>query len=299
MAWAGNSGGHVLQETGCAACRLSLCWHLFRVMTDPNMAWACGVPPSGVMPVCGCGLGTAQPRARRNGQLSDTGAQQPPTTPTSSMTTLDLFPSAPGTREAIGPAAYVLRGYALPDVQTWLDAIDRIAAQAPFRHMVTPGGYTMSVAMTNCGAWGWAADRRGYRYVDADPLNAQPWPAMPVAFATLAAQAAAEAGFADYVPDAGLINRYVPGTRLSLHQDRDERDLGAPIVSVSLGMSAVFLFGGHARGDKAARVALHHGDVVVWGGEDRLRFHGVMPLKDEPHPLLGSQRLNITLRKAG
>ncbi len=216
--------------------------------------------------------------------------------------TLDLFggddPAQHG-RVALGPQSVVLRGYALPAVEALLAGVDAVTAQAPFRQMVTPGGYTMSVALTNCGELGWTTDARGYRYSRIDPQTGQPWPAMPDAFRQLAQDAAREAGFPGFSPDACLVNRYEPGSRLSLHQDRNERDYGAPIVSVSLGMPALFLFGGDARGDRAARVPLFHGDVVVWGGVDRLRFHGVMPLKDLPHPRLGSRRINFTLRKAG
>lgn len=216
--------------------------------------------------------------------------------------TLDLFggddPAQHG-RVALGPQSVVLRGFALPAVDALLAGVEEVIAQAPFRHMETPGGYTMSVALTNCGELGWTTDARGYRYSRIDPVSSQPWPAMPRAFRQLATDAAREAGFADFAPDACLVNRYAPGSRLSLHQDRNERDYGAPIVSVSLGMPAMFLFGGDDRADRAARVPLFHGDVVVWGGVDRLRFHGVMPLKDLPHPRLGSQRINFTIRKAG
>lgn len=216
------------------------------------------------------------------------------------MQTLELFEAAEqNPRQRLGPAAMVLRGFALPYVHELVPAIKVIEAMSPFRHMVTPGGFTMSVALTNCGALGWTTDRHGYRYTMVDPDTGQPWPAMPEAFARLAHEAAAAAGFDGFRPDACLINRYLPGSRLSLHQDRDEQDYEAPIVSVSLGMRAVFLFGGHARTDPTVKVPLHHGDVVVWGGADRLRYHGVMPLKDEPHALLESQRINFTFRKAG
>ncbi len=219
------------------------------------------------------------------------------------MTTRDLFADhAPvdDRRIALGEAAVVLRGFALADAPALIAAVDAIARQAPFRHMVTPGGFEMSVALTNCGALGWTTDRRGYRYAARDPQTGQPWPPLPDGFLRLARDAAAEAGFLDFTPDACLINRYVPGARLSLHQDKDERDYGAPIVSVSLGMPAVFLWGGHRRTDKTQRVPLFHGDVVVWGGPDRLRYHGVLPLKeDAAHPLLGAQRINLTLRRAG
>lgn len=216
------------------------------------------------------------------------------------MTNLDLFDNSQlNEREIMGPSAVVLRGFALPYMDALLPAIADIEARSPFRHMVTPGGFTMSVALTNCGALGWTTDRRGYRYSRQDPNNGQPWPAMPEVFERLARKAASTAGFADFAPDACLVNRYLPGSRLSLHQDKNERDFNAPIVSVSLGMTATFLFGGHERTDKTAKFMLYHGDVAVWGGEDRLRYHGVMPLKDQPHPLLGSQRINFTFRKAG
>jgi len=216
--------------------------------------------------------------------------------------TLDLFndeDTAQHGREQIGPQSFVLRGFALPYADALLQGVDAVAAQSPFRHMHTPGGYTMSVALTNCGTLGWTSDAHGYRYTRIDPLSGQPWPDLPDAFLRLAQAAAADAGFAGFIPDACLVNRYEPGSRLSLHQDKNERDYDAPIVSVSLGMPALFLFGGHARTDKAARVPLLHGDVVVWGGADRLRYHGVLPMKDAPHPRLGSQRVNFTLRKAG
>ena len=215
--------------------------------------------------------------------------------------TLDLFSDAelPRGNEAIGPGAFVLRGFALPFVNDLLPALHEVEQRAAFRHLVTPGGLTMSVAMTNCGRLGWISDRRGYRYAELDPETGRPWPPMPAVFERLAQASAAEAGFEGFEPDACLVNRYEPGTRLSLHQDKDERDYGAPIVSVSLGMPATFLFGGLARSDKAARIPLVHGDVVVWGGPDRLRYHGVLPLEDRPHALLGRRRINLTFRKAG
>ena len=169
---------------------------------------------------------------------------------------------------------------------------------APLRHMATPGGLRMSVAMSNCGQLGWVTDARGYRYVRQDPASSEPWPAMPPGLLQLAQDAAQAAGYPGFLPDACLVNRYLPGARMALHQDKDECDFTAPIVSVSLGLPATFLFGGNARSDKAVRIALVHGDVVVWGGADRLRFHGVAPLKDGEHALLGSQRINLTFRKA-
>ncbi len=208
---------------------------------------------------------------------------------------LELF-EAPS-RVQLGEQAWVLRGAALPYVAELLAGVAAIASAAPFRRLVTPGGLTMSVAMTNCGPWGWTSDRRGYRYARQDPDTGRQWPAMPAVFLQLAQEAATQAGFGTHVPDACLVNRYEPGTRLSLHQDRDEHDRVAPIVSVSLGVPATFLFGGLARGDRTVRTELLHGDVVVWGGVDRMRFHGVLPIKAAQHELLGSQRLNLTFRK--
>lgn len=198
----------------------------------------------------------------------------------------------------LAEGAVLLRGFARPDDATLLHDIDTIVADAPWRHMVTPGGYTMSVGMTNCGTVGWVSDRRGYRYDPLDPLTHAPWPAMPESFRSLAARAAAAAGYDGFMPDACIVNHYDPGARLSLHQDRDERDHGAPIVSVSLGLPATFLFGTPRRTDRPQRVPLRHGDVVVWGGPSRLAYHGVTALKDGEHPLLGRRRINLTLRKA-
>ncbi|MFJ4393310.1 DNA oxidative demethylase AlkB [Pseudomonas sp. NPDC089396] len=216
------------------------------------------------------------------------------------MATFHMFPpDQANLREKIGTQAFVLRGFALPLVPQLLQAISTLQQGSPFRHMVTAGGFTMSVALTNCGDLGWTTDRRGYRYTANDPLSGQPWPEMPAVFANLARQAAAAAGFENFQPDACLVNRYLPGSRLSLHQDRNERDFDAPIVSVSLGVNAIFLFGGLERSDKTTKIPLTHGDVVVWGGIDRMRYHGVMPIKESIHPLLGDQRINFTFRKAG
>jgi alkylated DNA repair protein (DNA oxidative demethylase) len=215
--------------------------------------------------------------------------------------TADLFARLPDirpSRETIAEGAVLLRGFALPFESELIAALREIIDQAPFRHMSTPGGHQMSVAMTNCGNAGWVTDRTGYRYDGADPQSGKPWPAMPSSFQALAAQAAAEAGFAGFAPDACLINRYEPGARMSLHQDRDEHDFGAPIVSVSLGLPAIFLFGGLQRADKTQRYRLQHGDVVVWGGPARLAFHGVAPLAEGEHALMGRQRINLTFRKA-
>ncbi len=210
----------------------------------------------------------------------------------------DLFASEPRDLQ-LTEGAMVLSGFALAHEAALLAAVQDITAKAPFRHLITPGGYRMSVAMTNCGRLGWVSDRTGYRYDPIDPETGLHWPPMPEAFATLAATAAATAGFAGFAPEACLINRYEPGAKLSLHQDKDERNYDAPIVSVSLGLPATFLFGGLARSDKQQRVRLSHGDVVVWGGPARLAYHGVLPLADGHHPLLGSQRINLTFRKAG
>jgi alkylated DNA repair protein (DNA oxidative demethylase) len=198
----------------------------------------------------------------------------------------------------LAPGAVLLRGFVTNEV-TLLADLRGVVAKAPMRHMVTPGGYRMSVAMTNCGELGWVTDRTGYRYDSVDPESGRKWPRMPSSFRSLATKAAAEAGFAGFEPDACLVNCYSPGARLTLHQDRNERDFRQPIVSVSLGIAATFLFGGDKRADKAMRVPLEHGDVVVWGGPARMRFHGVLALKHASHPLLGEQRINLTFRKAG
>jgi alkylated DNA repair protein (DNA oxidative demethylase) len=215
--------------------------------------------------------------------------------------TLDLFPDEPAVEprdKTLAPGAMLLGGFARARVAALMEALEDVTAQAPLRFLTTPGGYRMSVAMTNCGAAGWVSDRTGYRYDELDPLSGHKWPAMPAVFAQVAAEAATSAGFTSFAPDACLINQYEPGSRLSLHQDKDERDYSAPIVSVSLGLPAVFLFGGGLRTDRTQRVPLAHGDVVVWGGPARLRYHGVLPLKDGLHPVLGRRRINLTFRRA-
>lgn len=198
----------------------------------------------------------------------------------------------------LAAGAYLLRGFANDIAGALWQALQEVIAAAPLRHMVTPGGFTMSVAMSNCGEVGWVSDRHGYRYDESDPTTGRPWPAMPPAFAHLAYRAAAEAGFTGFRCDCCLINRYVPGTRLSLHQDRDERDFTQPIVSVSLGLPAVFLLGGLRRAERPRRIRLESGDVVVWGGPSRMLFHGIAPLADGVHPLAGRCRINLTFRKA-
>lgn len=215
---------------------------------------------------------------------------------------LDLFSDheQPERRQQqLAPQAVLLPAFAAPYVTQLLAPLAAIEQAAPWRHLITPGGLRMSVAMTCCGALGWTSDRSGYRYSPIDPASGRRWPPMPAPFRQLAEAAAAQAGFDGFRPDSCLINRYQPGARLSLHQDKDEQDYDAPIVSVSLGIPAIFLFGGQARADKAERVPLFHGDVVVWGGADRLRFHGVLPLPQAEHPLLGRLRINLTFRKAG
>jgi len=199
---------------------------------------------------------------------------------------------------AIAEGATLLHGFAAGAAPSLLQAIEDVVAAAPLRHMITPGGYRMSVAMTNCGAAGWVTDRSGYRYDARDPLTGKPWPAMPGIFSDLARRAAAAGGFGDFEPDACLINRYEPGARLTMHQDKNERDYTAPIVSVSLGLPAVFLFGGLRRKDRPQRMRLESGDVAVWGGPTRLAYHGVAPLADGDNPLTGRCRYNLTFRTA-
>jgi alkylated DNA repair protein (DNA oxidative demethylase) len=200
--------------------------------------------------------------------------------------------------ERLSEAAVVLRGFAGNDAPQLIAAVNRIAADSPFRNMVTPGGFRMSVAMTNCGIAGWVTDRKGYRYDRVDPMTGVPWPAMPDCFRRLAASAAAAGGYPGFEPDACLMNLYEPGTRLSLHRDENERDMTAPIVSVSFGLPAIFLFGGNRRSDRPRRILLESGDIVVWGGPDRLVYHGVAPLADGYDPLTGNRRINLTFRKA-
>ena len=202
-------------------------------------------------------------------------------------------------RQELAPGAVLLRAFAASQDAALLTALQEVVGRSPLRRMTTPGGYRMSVAMTNCGECGWITDESGYHYGAVDPSTARRWPPMPRVLADLAAAAAAAAGFAGFAPDACLISRYEPGARLSLHQDKDEIDHEAPIVSISLGVAAVFLFGGQRRSERPLRVPLRHGDVVVWGGPARLRYHGVMPLADGQHPLLGACRVNLSMRKAG
>jgi DNA oxidative demethylase len=214
------------------------------------------------------------------------------------MSTLELPLSPPGAPEtvALGPGITLLRGYS--DSARLMPLIEAVAARAPFRHLVTPGGQTMSVAMTNCGPVGWVSDRGGYRYSSRDPLSDRDWPAMPAEFRALALDAAAAAGFPDFVPDACLINRYSPGSRLTAHRDADEQNFAQPIVSVSLGLPATFAFYGLTRGGKGRNVALVDGDVLVWGGPSRLVYHAVRPIKQGLHPITSFFRYNLTFRHA-
>jgi len=210
----------------------------------------------------------------------------------------DLLSGLARAPSAIAPDATLLPGFAAPGTDL-LKQLESILAVAPFRHMLTPGGHRMSVAMTSAGALGWVADRRGYRYDPCDPETGRPWPALPASFAGLAQHAAEAAGFPGFTPDSCLINRYAPGAQLALHQDRNERDFDQPIVSVSLGLTATFLFGGLTRAARPSRIRLEHGDIVVWGGAARLAFHGIAPLPAGFHPLTGSCRINLTFRRAG
>jgi DNA oxidative demethylase len=200
-----------------------------------------------------------------------------------------LFASAP---QELAPDVWLLHGFALG--KPLQEGIAAVALSAPFRHLVVPSGQPMAVAMTNCGPLGWTSSQRGCRYLPFDPDTQLPWPAMPEAFSTLAREAAASVGWPGFAPDACLVNRYAPGAGLGLHQDRDEHDLGAPIVSVSIGASCKFVLGGLQRSSPVRSMALHDGDVMVWGGRSRLVYHGVRPL-----PKNGATRYNLTFRKAG
>lgn len=211
--------------------------------------------------------------------------------------TLPLFAEA-AEPHVFAPGAMLLPGFATAEEDALVAAIERVTEAAPPRQMLTPGGKRMSAAITNCGAVGWVTDRRGYRYTELDPENAQPWPPMPGCFSQLASRAAARAGYPGFAPDACLVNHYVPGAQMTLHRDEDERDLDAPIVSVSLGLPTTFLFGGASRRDRPTRVPLAHGDVVVWGGPSRLYYHGVLPIPEGEHPRLGGLRVNLTFRRA-
>ena len=210
------------------------------------------------------------------------------------MNSLELFTAQDAITLETGIT--LLRGHG--DSKTLMPLIERVAAASPFRHLVTPGGQTMSVAMTNCGPLGWVSDRSGYRYSARDPLTDRDWPAMPGEFLRLALDAAAHGGFPDFRPDACLVNRYSPGSRLTAHRDADEQNFAQPIVSVSLGLPASFAFYGLTRGGKGRSVALSDGDVLVWGGPARLVYHAVRPVKPGNHPVTGAFRYNLTFRHA-
>ncbi|MDP3268237.1 MAG: DNA oxidative demethylase AlkB [Legionella sp.] len=207
------------------------------------------------------------------------------------------FIDRPQYQEQIGEGAVILRQFAQIFSIDLLRDLEAIIQFAPFRHMITPNGFKMSVAMSNCGQFGWISDKKGYRYDSLDPLTGLKWPEIPPSFLRLAVSAADLAGFSNFNPDACLINRYETGSKLSLHQDKDEHRLAEPIVSISLGIPAVFLFGGLKRTDKTHRYLLEHNDVVVFGGPARLRFHGILPIKQSYHPLTGAYRINLTFRK--
>ncbi|WP_158783634.1 DNA oxidative demethylase AlkB [Pantoea sp. BAV 3049] len=211
---------------------------------------------------------------------------------------LDLFSEEAPWAEPLADGAVILRRRARDQAEQLMALVTEVSAKNPFHHRITPGGHRMSVAMTNCGDFGWSTDSRGYQYSERDSATGHRWPSMPELFRQLATRSAAEAGFADFNPDACLINRYEPGAKLTLHQDKDEQDLKQPIVSVSLGLPAVFQFGGFERGDATQRVLLEHGDIVVWGGPSRLRYHGILPLKPGIHALIGAFRYNLTFRRA-
>jgi alkylated DNA repair protein (DNA oxidative demethylase) len=212
----------------------------------------------------------------------------------------DLFDDLAPDRatEHLMDGALVIRQFALPNAESLMEGIEKVTSEAPFRHMKTPGGHSMSAAMSCCGNLGWVTDRQGYRYQSEDPESGKPWPAMPAVFRELAISAADDAGFKGFEPDACLINRYQPGAKMGLHQDKDEEDFSQPIVSVSLGLPIVFQFGGLKRSERPMRVPLGHGDVVVWGGPARMRYHGVLTLKAGEHPLTGGYRYNLTFRRA-
>jgi DNA oxidative demethylase len=216
---------------------------------------------------------------------------------------VDLFDDLPLLAEdlhtPLGSGAVLMRGLGRENDEEMLRAIQSVIAQAPLRHMQTPGGYTMSIQTTRCGSMGWVSEPGGYRYAPSNPNTRAPWPSMPQCLLDFAVRAATEAGYPDFVPDSCMVNQYLPGNKLGLHQDRDERDLRAPVVSLSLGLPAIFLFGGLQRTGKTQRYRLAHGDVVVWGGPSRLAFHGVLPVADGDHALLGRRRINVTFRKVG
>jgi alkylated DNA repair protein (DNA oxidative demethylase) len=212
---------------------------------------------------------------------------------------MDMFEDSQPCNLQVAENVYWLKAYALSSEKSLLADFESVIFQAPLRHMMTKMGSAMSAAMTNCGALGWVSDRRGYRYDANDPATNKSWPLMPASFRQLATLAAAEAGFDDFLPDACLINQYQVGASMGLHQDKNELEFNQPIVSVSLGIPAIFQFGGLARTDKTIKIPLKHGDIVVWGGDARLKFHGIATIKSNKHPIFGAYRYNLTFRKAG
>jgi alkylated DNA repair protein (DNA oxidative demethylase) len=225
---------------------------------------------------------------------------------------MDLFESDTPIIQPVLPDVWLLKNYVALNETSILQDLASVIKQAPLRNMLTPMGFAMSAAMTNCGDLGWLSDRKGYRYDAINPINNLAWPKMPESFLALAKQAATLAGFSDFLPDACLINQYKIGASMGLHQDKNEMDFTQPIVSVSLGLPAIFLFGGAQRRDKPLKVPLQHGDVLVWGNKARLNFHGILAVKsnqnsnlnsvahtDLNHAYLNQHRVNLTFRKAG
>jgi DNA oxidative demethylase len=212
---------------------------------------------------------------------------------------MDLFENIQPNKLEVDKDAYYLSGYALTNEKALIIDLHEVLSQASLRQMMTKMGFYTSAAMTNCGQLGWVSDRKGYRYEALNPLTGKSWPAMPVSFFQLAQNAALEAGFSDFKPDACLINQYKVGASMGLHQDKNELDFTQPILSVSLGIPAIFKFGGLSRSDKPIKIRLTHGDIVVWGGDARLNYHGIIPLQPNNHAVLGPYRYNLTFRKAG
>ena len=220
----------------------------------------------------------------------------------------DLFGSPVEQQVHIAEGAMLLRQFvqqnknALLDETTVLADLNCILENSPLRKMTTASGFTMSVAMTNCGKLGWVSGSNGYMYSSIDPETAQPWPAMPPALLEAATRIARQAGYPGFLPDACLINRYLAGAQMGLHQDRDEKDFSQPIVSLSIGLSARFIIGGldsaAGRNAHTQSVVLKHGDAIVFGAAARLMFHGVLSLKPGHHPLVGNSRINLTFRVA-
>jgi len=201
--------------------------------------------------------------------------------------------AAEPTHEEIFPGATLMRGLAQAQDGEFLEAMQGVLSAAPLHHATTPTGLPMGVMVSDCGTP--EAFRR--RWDPANPAVRQMWPPMPRALLDFSLRCAVRAGFPLFRPDTCHVNRYQAGTKLGLHQDRHECDMSQPIVSVSFGLECVFLLGGLERTDSPKRILLEHGDVIVWGGPSRMRFHGVQPLKPGHHPLTGPYRYNLTFRK--